>query len=200
MKQPLLKTLCAVALGSLILYGCSSEEAVQEISVVEEQDTLTAVEETLEVESIQAEELESPEVSIEIEQNEEEPPEETSNTTFENDIDTIQSSLQIGLSKEDITEMLGEQYSEFVSPLDDIIMWKYDLLTSSDYIYDAESQSDAIDFEGFMNGTIGAQLFVEWSYDEFTNHYVMYYVCGDEGEICEFRVWDDGSITKSQIN
>ncbi|NDI34493.1 hypothetical protein [Chengkuizengella sediminis] len=200
MKRSLFRMLFAVVLSSLFLYGCSSN-GEDEVEIELNTQNSEVVQESEETELNQEGNLEeTDEVSKEVEQVIEEATEETFSSIYDKEISMIQDDLQIGLSKGDISELLGDQYAEFVSPLDDIVMWKYDLLTSPNYIFDAESQSDAIDFEGFFSGDIGAQLFVEWSADELTNHFVMYYVCGEEGEICEYRAWDDGTTNEAKIN
>ncbi|MFS1512463.1 hypothetical protein VQL36_08515 [Chengkuizengella sp. SCS-71B] len=201
MKQSLFIMLFAMVLSSLFLYGCSSKEEVVVENESNAQNSEVA-QESEEKELNQEEGLneEIEEISIELEENIEEPTEESFSSIYDKEIRMIQDNLQIGLSKQDISKLLGDQYAESVSPLDDIVMWKYDLLTSPNYIFDSESHSDAIDFEGFISGDIGAQLFVEWGADELTNHFVMYYVCGEEGEICEYRAWDDGTTNETKIN
>ncbi|NBI31121.1 hypothetical protein [Chengkuizengella marina] len=201
MKQSLFVMLFVVVLSSLFLYGCSSQE---EAVVENESNTQNSevAQESQEKELNQEENLEkeAAEDSKDVEQDMEEPSEETFSSIYDKEISTIQEGLQIGLSKGNISALFGDQYAEIISPLDDLVMWKYDLLTSTNHVFDAESQSDAIDFDGFSSGDIGAQLFVEWSADELTNHFVMYYVCGEEGEICEYRVWDDGTTNETKIN
>ncbi|GIP35647.1 hypothetical protein [Paenibacillus sp. J2TS4] len=108
--------------------------------------------------------------------------------------------VQLGLTQEEVKEQFGPLYAEFSNGLDDTPVWRYDYrggkpLSPEEFTTNA----DEVDIKGLVDGTIQAQLYINWN-DQGTriNSYAVYYMDREQA-VVEYRVFPDGQTREMKI-
>lgn len=113
-------------------------------------------------------------------------------------IEQVKEQLKVGMTQEEIVEILGESYTEVSSAKDNTPMWRYDLGATADYSF--EGPNDAIDMEALESGDLELILFINWNEEEQVSDWISaYYVNEADGKIYEFRIFPDGGERENPI-
>lgn len=100
----------------------------------------------------------------------------------------IRESLSAGMTKEKVKAVLGDHYRRLESEDGTMNLWRYDYLRNT--AYDVPMNGNNPDVEGIANGSIHAQLFIEWNEDETLRSY-SFYQLNEEGKLEEYHLTSD---------
>lgn len=109
----------------------------------------------------------------------------------------IKEELELGMTEEEVTTLLGTNYQEVVAAMDDSHVWRYDVETAEGYQYTAVD--DFVDMEGLLQGDIEMQLFITWGEDGKVKTFSSIYQNKTDGNIYNFRVYSDNTREDVQI-
>ena len=83
--------------------------------------------------------------------------------------------LYLGMEKEDVLRLLGENYVE-VEPADgverDVVLWRYDFVLEEDYVY--EEAYDFVDIDGVASGKMDYQILFNLTDAEVVRYTILY--------------------------
>ena len=83
--------------------------------------------------------------------------------------------LFLGMEKEDVLRVLGENYVE-VEPADGVdrgvILWRYDFVQVENYVY--EEAYDFVDIDGVVSGKMDYQILINLSGDKVVKYTILY--------------------------
>ncbi|WP_096156630.1 hypothetical protein [Bacillus sp. FJAT-45066] len=83
--------------------------------------------------------------------------------------------LYLGMEKEDVLRVLGENYVE-VEPADgverDVVLWRYDFVQEPEYVY--EEPYDFVDIDGVVSGKMDYQIIINLGSDEVVRYTILY--------------------------
>ncbi|RSK27657.1 hypothetical protein EJF36_12650 [Bacillus sp. HMF5848] len=106
-------------------------------------------------------------------------------------VKTVQEKMQLNLTKENVTDLLGNQYQKIKSSYDDSDMWRYDIGTKEGY-QSPDDEYDTGDIQGLQNGSIQAQLFISWNEENRVRNYSIIYYDSNDSKVYDYRVFSDG--------
>ncbi|MCD8510026.1 MAG: hypothetical protein LRY73_09265 [Bacillus sp. (in: Bacteria)] len=109
----------------------------------------------------------------------------------------IKEELELGMTEEEVTTLLGTNYQEVVAAMDDSRVWRYDVETAEGYQNTAVD--DFVDMEGLMQGDIKMQLFITWGENGKVRTFSSIYQNKTDGNIYNFRVYSDNTREDVQI-
>ncbi|WP_117149356.1 hypothetical protein [Paraliobacillus zengyii] len=209
-----------LVVGLLVSCGQQEDEASSNEQVNTESDE-KVMEETSadsELEAEVSEEKDASEVIVEendqeeesTESSEETEPEETQiqETTLEPqvneqeiDIDFIKKEIKIGMTEQEIKELIGEPSKKGTDAMNAEPLWLYNIRDIKDYYFEQPEGFeeygivDAVDTEGLQNNEVEILLFISWKEDR--TDYISAAYTNDEGEIKNYRLFEDGTVKES---
>ncbi|WP_100333232.1 hypothetical protein [Bacillus alkalisoli] len=83
--------------------------------------------------------------------------------------------LYLGMEKEDVLRVLGNQYVEVESADGverDVLLWRYDFVKESGYVY--EEEYDFLDIAGVVSGKMDYQILINLAGDEVVRYTILY--------------------------
>lgn len=111
-------------------------------------------------------------------------------------LEHFKSNIEIGLTMDDVKEILGEQYTE--SYYQDILVWKYEIGKTGKYQFN-DGFLSYIDLEEMKQGKIGMVLFVFWDEDNLVKQYSTLYLNEKDSKIYDFKVLSNGTVFEEPI-
>lgn len=110
----------------------------------------------------------------------------------------VKEELEIGMTESEVIEMMGSDYAEVVSAMDDQVVWRYDVETVTGYNFVASD--DFVDMEGLQNGEVKVQLFITWGENSSVEKFSAIYLDENDGNIYDYRVFPDNSVKETILN
>lgn len=115
------------------------------------------------------------------------------------DIEFLKENLMLGMTKEEVADLCGQQYEEVIDALDDLLVWRYDFPNIPEYHYTALENMDSADIEGLVDGNMRMQLFIGWGEEETVRNFSVLYTSEEDEHIYEYRIMIDGTVKESRI-
>ncbi|QHS24285.1 hypothetical protein GWK91_15910 [Virgibacillus sp. MSP4-1] len=98
--------------------------------------------------------------------------------SFYSDVETevmnLKDSIDFKMSKKDLKQLLGEEYTNLKDPETGLPAWRYDLFTKEGYDFDSDGFA-IVDDTGLKSGDIGIQLFLTFSKEGSLERYDIHY-------------------------
>ncbi|QUH24567.1 hypothetical protein [Serpentinicella alkaliphila] len=108
------------------------------------------------------------------------------------DKEYIKKFIKIEMTKDDVKEILGEDFAVVLSSMDDTEVWRYDFKKSWDYEFHQEY--DFADIEGILNNLLYGHFFISWDEEEKVESFTYLYLNEKEGKIYQFSNFQNGYI------
>ncbi|MGP4038797.1 hypothetical protein ACTWP4_02635 [Gracilibacillus sp. D59] len=201
-----------------VLVGCgqqedeaSSNEPVNgesEENVHEEASTDSAVKAEDSEETEEAVEKESDQelITTSQETESEDEPQQSQDLTQEQsvneqdiDIEFIKNELKIGMTEQEVKELLGEPSKTGGDAKNADPLWLYNIRPVKGYYFEGPFENpeiiDALDTEGLKNREVDIILFLSWK--EGKVDYISANYTDGQGDIKEYRLFEDGTIKES---
>ncbi|HWL23706.1 MAG TPA: hypothetical protein VNR38_08145 [Ureibacillus sp.] len=112
------------------------------------------------------------------------------------DLEHFKSNIEIGLTMDEVKEILGEHYTE--SYFQDIQVWKYEIGKTEEYQFN-DGFLSYIDFEEMKKGKIGIVMFVFWDENNLVKQYSTLYLNEKDTKIYDFKVLSNGTVFEEPI-
>lgn len=117
----------------------------------------------------------------------------TKNTSSQEvDKEYIKKFIKIEMTKDDVKEILGEDFAVVLSSMDDTEVWRYDFKKSGDYEFYQEY--DFADIEGILNNLLYGHFFISWNEEEKVESFTYLYLNEKDGKIYQFSNFQNGYI------
>jgi len=117
--------------------------------------------------------------------------------TKDGKVQSLVARMKIGLTKSEISKLIGDKYVEVENAMDGSTMWRYDFAVKDGYVYKAtvidSKEIDQVDSTGLEVGSLHMQLFVGFWDAGTVRDYSLYYK-GQDGKIYNYRLYGDGRI------
>jgi hypothetical protein len=110
----------------------------------------------------------------------------------------ITESLHLAQDMSEVLVLMGGDYTEVMSMMEEMPMWRYDFPAEPGYTYTCPSGEDCVDIQGLQTGSMALQLFISWTDTDQVYDYTIYIGTGT-GSVNEYRVFADGTVRKSRI-
>lgn len=118
---------------------------------------------------------------------------------FPNEVTNVINQLQIGMSKDQLLYLFGNKDSEFLDPLNGGEGWRFDFLSSEDYVVNMNGLEDSADFPGIKSGDIALQLFVYWDDTGHAEQLSIIYK-GTDAKMKNYRLFQDGGERVQELD
>ncbi|GEM_PF-2141068 len=108
----------------------------------------------------------------------------------------LEAGMSIGMTQEEVIELIGENYAEVTIAMDNTEGWRYDIGAAEDY--SLEETMDFVDIEGIKRGDVPLQIFV--SFDSASTVYgYSAYQLEDDGSITVYQWFENGESKTDTI-
>ncbi|WP_186576570.1 hypothetical protein [Aquibacillus kalidii] len=111
----------------------------------------------------------------------------------------IIDNIKLGMTQDEIVELIGEPDAVGVDIMEGNPMWRYDIGADENYIFEEPEELkgsgvvDTIDEAGLKKGLIDSQLFISWQEEKIQNFANHVY----KSTFGEYRVFKDGTVKKT---
>ena len=112
----------------------------------------------------------------------------------------LKTNLMLEMTKAEVLELVNFDYIEVLPALGTNEMWRFDIMTDEDYVFDIKPVIDSLDIEGFKEGAVEIILFISWDDENKLERFTFYYKEPIDGTINEYRIFDSGDIRESVIS
>lgn len=107
----------------------------------------------------------------------------------------VKAQVKVGMTREQVIKLLGDQYTEVVSSTDGRKILRFDITGNKEYKYTFKD-FERIDKEGILNGSMLLQVFVTMSDKDTVATYAAFKKA-DNGNVFEYRVFENGTERES---
>lgn len=115
-------------------------------------------------------------------------------------LSVIKEKLKLGLTKEEVKNRMGNDFTKVDSSIDDTKMWRYDIGAKEGYIA-PDNNNDQGDIRGLKNGDVKIQLFIHWDWNnkDTVDYYSVLYLNESDGKIYSYESFQNGEEKKRII-
>lgn len=111
-------------------------------------------------------------------------------------LEYVKQNLKLGLTKEQVLKLFGNQYAEVTNAMTDSKMWRYNIAKGS--YKPKQDDLDAVDTDALKSGELSLQLFIDWTKDNKVGTYTVYTKKSD-GKVYEYRLSPDGTASETAL-
>jgi len=104
-----------------------------------------------------------------------------------NELPYVKKKLELGMTKADVKELFGRNYTNVYHAVNGSEVWRYDWAIEEGYVVVPEQGMETVahyDREGFQAGKLSSQLFISWTRNNVVKDVIVYYM--DDGEIKDY--------------
>ena len=109
----------------------------------------------------------------------------------------IKKCIKIEMTKDDVKEILGNDFAIVLSSMDDTEVWRYDFKIAEDY--DFHQEFDFADIDGILNKLLLGHFFISWDEEEKVDSFTYLYLNEKDGKIYQFSTFRNGYIKEIPI-
>lgn len=110
----------------------------------------------------------------------------------------LEGGVVVGSSAEEITALLGLEYTEVLAALTGEPTWRYDIGAQEGYVF--ESSSDTPDVSGLKESKLTLQVFVYFNDEESVTGYSAYESKPGDESVDVYHLMEDGSRISEKID
>lgn len=117
---------------------------------------------------------------------------------YEEVLKVLKEDVNIGQSKDEIVDILGNDYTIVLGAETDEKKWRYDIDTINGYTFTEEY--DFADMEGLLKGRLKMHIWISWDEENKVNFISALYVHKEGGVVYNYQVFPDGTVREAPLN
>ncbi|GIQ71062.1 hypothetical protein DUZ99_03330 [Xylanibacillus composti] len=108
----------------------------------------------------------------------------------------LDANMAIGMTKEEVAALIGDDYAEITMAMDNAEGWRYDIGAVDGYSFD--DVLDSVDLEGIKQGDVALQIFIQFDSEGQVNGYSAYQA-DEDGSISVYQWLENGELKTDTI-